>query len=41
MAPRAIEVVKSREDPFTGFGTTMAEARPWYRMFRSQAWLIP
>jgi hypothetical protein len=27
MAPRAIEVVKSREDPFTGFGTTLAEAR--------------
>lgn len=27
MAPRAIEVAKSREDPFTGFGTTIAEAR--------------
>jgi hypothetical protein len=27
MAPRAIEVVKTREDPFTGFGTTLAEAR--------------
>jgi hypothetical protein len=27
MTPRAIEVVKSREDPFTGFGTTIAEAR--------------
>jgi hypothetical protein len=27
MTPRAIEVVKSREDPFTGFGTTLAEAR--------------
>jgi hypothetical protein len=27
MAPRTIEVAKSREDPFTGFGTTPAEAR--------------
>jgi len=27
MTPRAIEVAKSREDPFTGFGTTLAEAR--------------
>lgn len=27
ITPRAIEVAKSREDPFTGFGTTLAEAR--------------
>jgi len=27
MAPRALQVVMSREDPFTGFGTTLAEAR--------------
>ena len=27
MAPRAVQVAKSREDPFTGFGTTLAEAR--------------
>jgi len=27
MTPSAIEVVKTREDPFTGFGTTLPEAR--------------
>ena len=27
MAPRTIQVALSREDPFTGFGTTLAEAR--------------
>jgi gluconolactonase len=27
MAPRAIEVALTREDPFTGFGTTLPEAR--------------
>jgi hypothetical protein len=27
MAPRAIEVALTREDPFTGFGTSLAEAR--------------
>jgi hypothetical protein len=27
MAPRSIEVALTREDPFTGFGTTLAEAR--------------
>jgi hypothetical protein len=27
ITPRAIEVAKSREDPFTGFGTTLTEAR--------------
>ena len=27
MDPRTIEVALSREDPFTGFGTSLAEAR--------------
>ena len=27
MAPRTVQVAQSREDPFTGFGTTLAEAR--------------
>ena len=27
MVPRSIQVAQSREDPFTGFGTTLAEAR--------------
>ncbi len=27
MAPRAVQVAQSREDPFTGFGTSLAEAR--------------
>ena len=27
MAPRSVEVALTREDPFTGFGTTLAEAR--------------
>lgn len=27
MAPRTVQVAQSREDPYTGFGTTLAEAR--------------